>query len=297
MNEQKVLDAFMLVAGKCPRLRHGKYIPLTYWVIKVNKKLEEAIQPRKLLRSLEKLNAINVEFSTETVQQTGVLKVVATERRVVRMQGSKPVRVGFLCVVTPMKPEENLPLNQTELGKFFQLRYGQYQNRKSIAPVGAPRLTMPGASFLSIPPLAPTNDVTTSLSSSSSVSPPRAVTPTEDINHEFYQLENKDLLDLLQSVIKPECLSNALLDGAKPDDFRQKIEAVGCKIRAKKKTKNTTTSWQKMKQKKERDPSKRTRRQIASSICRLFQISLSFCQTYRHYWIWQSVEKRVDNNK
>ena len=219
MLELKVFNTFLQVASR-RKDRYGKFIPLTYWVIKVNKKLEKPIPCQKLLRSLEKLNAINAEFSTDVTKKTGLSKLVWTERRIVRAAGGNPVRVGFLCVITPTVPEEALPLNKTEAGKFFQARYSKYQNRKSI-------LITP---TLIIPPPA-----TKKLEENKKAEPPvpRAVTPTEEPIHELYHDSNKDLLGLLQMIIKPEFLSAKILkDGTSANDLRQSIESIGCNIRA-----------------------------------------------------------------
>ena len=146
MNDVAIQDAFESVATTYSKVRHGKYIPLTYWVIKVNKKLHDRrITPRKLLRSLENLNLVN--RTLDVAELGGVVKVVATERRITRgnQEGSKPTRVGFLCVITSDTPEEILPLNQTELGRFFQSRYFQYQTRKSILIPLPPLFTMAAA--------------------------------------------------------------------------------------------------------------------------------------------------------
>ena len=220
MDELKVRNSFLTVAGCYPKLRHGKYIPLTYWVIKVNKKLLaqglQRITPRKLLRSLEKLGLINRELEAD--EMGDICKICATERRITRISGANPTRVGFLCVATAGTPEETLPLNQHELGKLFQARYVQYQHRKSI---------------LILPPID-TGEVT---AVRDAVPPPRVVTPTEHM-HEILKDKNKEIYDPLSSVIKPDKLVAMLKEDIDLDSFKNKVQDIGCRMRAEANTKH-----------------------------------------------------------
>ena len=83
MDNVQICDAFVSVTTKQTNVRQGKYIPLTYWVVKVNKKLHDRrITPRKLLWSLENLNLVN--RTLESSELNGIVKIVATERRVLK---------------------------------------------------------------------------------------------------------------------------------------------------------------------------------------------------------------------
>jgi hypothetical protein len=50
---------------------HGKWIPLSYWTNRVNKKLQltSRITPRKLLKTLEVLSSINRIYAADEVSQ------------------------------------------------------------------------------------------------------------------------------------------------------------------------------------------------------------------------------------
>lgn len=127
-------EAFINVASVCPRIRHGKWIPLTYWCPKVCHKLEETVEPRKLFRVLEKLHITNREFTSEEKERFGSIKMIeSTERRLLTKEGSNKLsRVGFFCVATSKSSAEEIPHNQVELSKFFQARCNQHHARKSM---------------------------------------------------------------------------------------------------------------------------------------------------------------------
>ena len=142
---------------------------------------------------------------------------MATERRIIRFDGAKPTRVGFLCVVTDNESEEALPNNQHDVGKLFQAGYSKYQQRKSI---------------LLLPPPTPAA-INTTRSFIDSVSPPKNVTPSEPTN-DLFKEKNKDLLALIQSIIKPQYLQqqSIFVEDVDLDRFRVDIEDLGCQIRA-----------------------------------------------------------------
>ena len=133
-NDMEIIQAFIAVASVYPRVRHGKWIPLTYWTPKVSLKLQEPIKPRKLFKVLEKLHVVNRDFTADDAKMYGsIKKIESTERRIAKEEdSSKQSRVGFLFIVTATNPSEPLPDNQTDLAKFFQGRYYQYHRRKSM---------------------------------------------------------------------------------------------------------------------------------------------------------------------
>ena len=85
VDNKTIRAAFIGAASTYSRLRHGRWIPLTYWVIKVNKKLpnDQRILPWKLLSSLEKLNAINRPFNSDDPDDAVYekIKMIATQQR------------------------------------------------------------------------------------------------------------------------------------------------------------------------------------------------------------------------
>ena len=110
VDDKAIVNAFIAVASVYPRVRHGKWIPLTYWTPKVSLKLQEPIRPRKLLTALEKLHVTNRNFTAEEAGTFGsILKIESTERCITRIGSTKLSRVGFLFVVTAAAPTEALP--------------------------------------------------------------------------------------------------------------------------------------------------------------------------------------------
>ena len=123
-------------------------------------------------------------------------------------------------VVTAEAPEETLPLNDTDKGNFFRGRYAQYQHRKSaLAPP--------------TPLVCPTID--TAAPALRDVSPPRLITPPPEKLHDIFYASNKDLLDQLRLIIKPEYLEgqsdSCFIKDACLSDLRKKIEVIGCNMR------------------------------------------------------------------
>ena len=153
IDQKTIRSAFVAVASAYPWLRHGRWIPVTYRVIKVNKKLpnDQRILTQKLISSLEKLNAINRCFDSSKIQtmpcirslyQLWQLRDVFVEWKA----GGNPTRVTFACVVTAEAPEEALPTNDTDRGNFFRGRYAQYQHCKRVLMPRTPLIA--SSSFL-----------------------------------------------------------------------------------------------------------------------------------------------------
>ena len=209
-----LICAFLSVAAVYPSVRHGKWIPVTYWAPKVGLKLNEKVNPQKLFKVLEKMHVTNREFTADDVQlyQNGIQiiieKVESTMRRIIQEGKSTPSRVGFLFIATKTNPSESLPSNQTELSKFFQSRYDNYHQRRSI--LSTPALQTP---------------MKESVPTYSTNAPPSV--------SKIYQSTNQDVLGLLQTIIRPEYLlrRDLLKDEDKCFDvFRLSVQKLGCAL-------------------------------------------------------------------
>ena len=222
-NDLAVLKAFIAVASTYPRVRHGKWIPVSYWTPKVGLKLQESIKARRLLKVLEKLHVTNRDFTAEDSTTFGnILKVESTERRISKDEGAGLTRVAFLYIVTAAAPADTLPDNQTELARFFQSRYEQYLKRKSMLD---PKNFPPKA-------VLPKIDTTDSLADDT-VPSLACVTPQSE-ESELCKDENKDIMVLLQSIIKPEflCRVDLLKTDVCLDDFCSTVQSIGRRAQA-----------------------------------------------------------------
>lgn len=218
VSDIQIIKAFVATASVHSKLRHGKWIPATYWAPKVSLKLPTRIKAQKLVKVLEKLHVTNRKFTQDEVIDVGILvNVDATERRIIRSDSSKPSRVSFICVNTKISGQETLPVNHSELARFFQARYDQYQSRKSI-------LLLPQTPQKSkATPSAPLKENKT------------IPTIHEESNNRLYEDGNRDLLALLEIIIRPEYLQKCdlLKDGdleAMIESFRLEVQSVGCRF-------------------------------------------------------------------
>ena len=135
-----IARAFVATASVFTKIRHGKFIPATYWAPKVSQKLPVKVSAKKLGRALEKPHITNRIF-TENDDQIGlgsITKIESTERRISRNDAKTPTRVLFICVVTGACAQEILPENQSELSKHFQDRYDHYHRRRSMLHLPPP---------------------------------------------------------------------------------------------------------------------------------------------------------------
>ena len=221
------MKAFIAVASVYPRVRHGKWIPLTYWTPKVSLKLQEPIQPRKLFKVLEKLHVINRDFTADDAKTYGsIKKVESTGRRITKEGCSKLSRVGFLFIVTAEAPAEKLPVNQTELARFFQQRHDAYHRRKSMLDPPTQQQYPPKEAAAAEQTL-PKIDTEFATSDHSPV--PACITPPNQEENVLYNEQNNDLLVLLGSIIRPEYMErfDLLQPGACLDSFRLTIQSIG----------------------------------------------------------------------
>ena len=78
VNDIDVVKAFIATASVYSNLRHGKWIPATYWSRKASLKLPNRISSSKLVKSLEKLHVTNRIFmENEETIEFGILNKVA----------------------------------------------------------------------------------------------------------------------------------------------------------------------------------------------------------------------------
>ena len=150
----------------------------------------------------------------------------STERRLVKEGGvSKMTRVGFLCVHTSTTPTEAIPDNQTELAKFFQSRCDQYHARRSMLHVHQPPLVR------RVDPATVPTETVTRVNDLEPINPSQVVAPTEMTNS-LHEPENRDVLTLLQSIIRPEYLTkpDLLIKETSIDAFRSNLRTLGCNM-------------------------------------------------------------------
>lgn len=218
VNDIDVVKAFVATASVYSNLRHGKWIPATYWSRKASVKLPSRITSSKLIKSLEKLHVTNRIFmeNEETIEFGILNKVESTERRICRNGNSNPKRTVFLCVTTKSCSQERLPVNQTELANFFQAKYDLYNRRKSVLHF-QPTPTKRAASHrFSLSPI------------------PAQAVPTIQEPNSLHDNNNQDILALLQTIIRPEYLvkEDLLIKDACINSFRSELQKLGCSFQA-----------------------------------------------------------------
>jgi hypothetical protein len=216
------IDAFVKVLDRLPKKQHGKWIPMTYWMEKVNHWLtEERLSQRKIFTLLQKNHILDRELTADEYGNA-VEKIVSTERRVTVDGKSK--KIFFLCVESNKKKQPN-QFTQEE----YQAAYDVFDQRRSIAMVREWQQQQQQQRSCSLV-------VDTRMEENTD---PRTVTPTEQ---EFCRRDqpppcpqdtpatdiiiDNDIKELLQPFIDVQYLKPDASNRA----FRQAIKEFGCRI-------------------------------------------------------------------